>query len=120
MVAQSVMCGVAAASRPVLCSFLAHGSLKVLRPNKCLVLLMRAYRGSSVAVCFVLVDAYDVYLELFLVEPIIKSGLSGRPKLSGSDSRLNCGSSFCGKRWYGLVETSEEWLLLVVSVTVLS
>ncbi|CAF2107831.1 hypothetical protein Bca4012_093747 [Brassica carinata] len=78
---------------------------------------MRAYWGSSVAVCFVLVDAYDVYLELFLVEPIIKSGLSGRPKLSGSDSRLNCGSSFCGKRWYGLVETSEEWLLLVVSVT---
>ncbi|KAF3589448.1 hypothetical protein F2Q69_00029342 [Brassica cretica] len=48
----------------------------------------------------------EVLLELFLVEPIIKSRSSGRPKLSGSISRFNCGSSFCGKRWFGSVEAS--------------
>ncbi|KAL0711231.1 hypothetical protein Bca4012_018209 [Brassica carinata] len=36
--------------------------------------------------------------ELFLVEPITKNRSSVRPKLPGSDSRINCAFSFCGKR----------------------
>ncbi|CAG7910336.1 unnamed protein product, partial [Brassica rapa] len=61
----------------------------------------------------------DTFLELFLVEPIFKSGSSGRPKLPGSDSRYNCGSSFCGKWLCGLVEAAGQWVLLVVSIPVL-
>ena len=42
---------------------------------------MWVYQASSVAVCFVFVDVYDIYLELFLVESIIKNGSAERPKL---------------------------------------
>ncbi|KAL0816710.1 hypothetical protein Bca101_073154 [Brassica carinata] len=80
---------------------------------------MWVYQASSVAVCFVFVDAYDVYLEMFLVESIIKNGSAGKPKLLAFYFFFNFGSSLCGKRWCGLVETSEERLLPVMSVTVL-
>ena len=53
-------------------------------------------------------DAHDTFLELFLVEPIFKSGSSGRSKLPGSDSRYNCGSFFCGKWLCGLVEAAGQ------------
>ncbi|KAG2300267.1 hypothetical protein Bca52824_036739 [Brassica carinata] len=39
------------------------------------------------------------YRELFLAESILKSRSSERPKLLDSSSRINCGSSFCGKRF---------------------
>ncbi|CAG7899089.1 unnamed protein product, partial [Brassica rapa] len=62
----------------------------------------------------------EVYLELFLVESIIKSGSSERTKLPGSDSRINCDSSFCGKRLCGLVETSGSSFFLLCLSLVLS
>ncbi|CAN7026332.1 unnamed protein product, partial [Brassica rapa subsp. trilocularis] len=49
-----------------------------------------------------------------------KERIIGDAKLPGSDSRINCDSSFCGKRLCGLVETSGSSFFLLCLSFVLS
>ncbi|KAF3499452.1 hypothetical protein F2Q69_00042840 [Brassica cretica] len=65
-------------------------------------------RGHLCSCMGVWANAHDTFLELFLVELIFKSGSSERPKLPGSDSCYNCGSSSCGKWLFGLVEAAGQ------------